>query len=84
MAKLEYIYHYKQPVKPELAAIAEIILRANSVMTQYIKTQFENSADPPTLRELSADPFGSKDEAHGVPDVYYMIVKSVKQAFLDE
>lgn len=36
------------------------------------------------MKELNVNPFDSKDEAHGVPDVYFMIVKSVKQAFLDE
>lgn len=76
MAKLEYLFHYKQPVSNEVTNSAETILRANAVMTEFIKLQFQEHADPPCLKKLSVDPLTSKDEAASIPDAFYLILNA--------
>ena len=84
MSKLEYLYNFRQPVDPNLAATAEIIIQTNALMIDYIKKQFEGSVDPPNLRELAKNPLNSKDEVYGVPEVYCIFMKQVKQSMYED
>lgn len=84
MSKLEYLFNFKPPIDQELVVTAEIIIKTHVLMIDCIRTQFETSPDPQTLRELAKNPLESTDEKYGVPAIYSVFMKEVKAKVFEE
>jgi len=47
-------------------------------MIDCIRSEFEHSSDPMTLKQLENNPLDSKDEMYGVPPMFSMFMKHIK------
>jgi hypothetical protein len=63
---------------------AEIIIKTHVLMIDCIRNEFEISSDPETLVEMEKNPLETTDELYGVPAIYSILMRQIKDRVIEQ